>query len=311
MACSRLLLPSEEQTRSRDSAGELEIDGLPMSRPVYEPHLKAGRWLTNHEDGTLVLSDIAAQRLHMQLGDDVAFRQETPQAQQKSWKVVGIVHELANASGSASATVRLGLAFTTLNNLQTLLHLPAEDPPGIWVFTRDHSAQALRQLRSQVVTVFEQDGLQEDLSTPLLDQAVQPNPLLVVYALFDTVAILIAFVGLLSLSNTLAASVLERRREIGILRTLGASGWRVGAVFWTEGLALAMIAWGIGMLLGPPGGIALLDKLSTFTQPFDVIINPIVILTTLLFVVAVSSVSSFGPALSAARLRISETLRYE
>ncbi len=290
--------------------GELEIDGLP-SPSVYQPQLLAGRWLTVQDSNTLVLSDIAAQRLHVKLGENVTFHLELPQAQQVSWKIVGIVHELAHASISTSSDLRLGMAFTTFTSVDTLANLPPDDYPGIWIFVHDRSPQALQRLRSQVLTIFNQAALQENLSTPMLDQATAPNPLLILYALFDTVAILVALVGLLSLSNTLAASVLERRSEIGILRSLGASGWRIGVVFWIESLALVLIAWSLGIALGLPGEMVLIEQLSEFVQPLDTVFSPLVVLLTLLFVIVVSIIASFGPALSASRLRLTEILHYE
>lgn len=305
------ITPSDTRAFVMTSGGELLIDALPTTRQVYQPHVLSGHWLISQGQPSLVLSDIAAQRLHLQLGEDVTFRLEIPRAQPIRWKIMGIVHELAYASSNASSTVRLGMAFTTLDTFQTLPNLPADGPPNIWIFAHDHAPQALQLLRKQVVTIFGQAHLQVDLDTPVLDQAVQPDPTVTVYALFDTVAILVALVGILSLSNTLAASVLERRTEIGILRSLGATGRRIGVVFWLESLVLVLIAWCIGLVIGLPGGAVLVAKLNDFSGPFDTIFNPGVVVVTLLFVVAVSIISSVGPALSAARLPISETLRYE
>ncbi|GCE15552.1 ABC transporter permease [Tengunoibacter tsumagoiensis] len=305
------ITPSDTRTFVMTSGGELLIDALPTTRQVYQPHVLSGHWLTNQGQPSLVLSDTAAQRLHLQLGEDVTFRLEIPQAQSIRWKIVGIVHELAYASSNASSTVRLGMAFTTLDTFQTLANLPADGPPNIWIFAHDHGPQALQQLRKQVVTIFEQAHVQVNLDTPVLDQAAQLDPTVTVYALLDTVAILVALVGILSLSNTLAASVLERRTEIGILRSLGATGRRIGLVFWIESLVLALIAWCIGVAIGLPGGAVLVEMLNTFAGPFDTIFNPGVVVVTLLFVVAVSIISSVGPALSAARLPIGEMLRYE
>jgi putative ABC transport system permease protein len=302
---------SADRTFVMTSEGELTISVLPTSPQVYQPRLVAGRWLSGQDLGGLVLNDGAAQRLHLHVGDDVTFRLEVPQAKPVRWQIVGIVHELADTSGSASSNVRLGLAFTTLDTFHTLANLPPSNRAGLWIFVRDHSRQALQQLQSQVLSIQQQAGIPVNLSTPALDQAAQFDPTIIVYVLFDTVAILVALVGLLSLSNTLAASVLERRAEIGILRSLGAAGRRIGVVFWLEGFLLAFIAWGIGMLIGPPGGAAILQKLSEFTQPYDTIFSSLVVLLTLLFVIVVSIVASFGPALCASRLRLNEILHYE
>jgi putative ABC transport system permease protein len=311
-------LPNVEQTSlSADrtfvmtSGGELEIFGLPGSPQVYQPQLVAGRWLQAQDRGGMVVNDVAAQQLHLSVGATITFRLETPQTPVVHWQIVGIVHELAATSGTASSNVQLGVAFTTLNTFHTLPNLPPSNRAGLWIFLHNHSPQALQRLRSQVVRIQQQAGIPVDLSTPALDQAAQFDPTVIVYVLFDTVAILIALVGMLSLTNTLAASVLERRAEIGILRSLGASGWRIGFVFWLEGLCLSLIAWAIGLLIGPVGGAVILQKVGEFAQRFDLVLSPGTILMTLLFVFAISIISSFGPTLFASHLRLREILQYE
>ena len=57
----------------------------------------------------------------------------------------------------------------------------------------------------------------------------------VLYALLYAVALIVGAVGVLGLANVLTASVLERRREIGMLRAMGASGWRVARSFGAKG----------------------------------------------------------------------------
>jgi len=105
--------------------------------------------------------------------------------------------------------------------------------------------------------------------------------------------------------------VLERRLEIGILRSLGATGWQVGTVFWVEGLTLGILAWALGVLFGLPGGLILVQTLGTFLGPLDVSISPSFILSTLLFVLIIAALASFGPALIASRMSIRSILRYE
>lgn len=290
--------------------GEMEIDSLPATTSLYHPQLVAGRWLAGSDSGAIVLSDIVAQRLNITVGENVSFHLETAQAQQVTWRVVGIVHEVEMASANAIPDVALGLAFTTPDNARTL-HLPANDSAGLWLVMHDRSPQALQQLSNQLVAIFNRAGLQPNFRIPVLQIPGQTSSLLVIYGLFDTVAIIVGFVGLLGLFNTLLAEVLERRLEIGILRSLGATGWRVGAVFCIEGLVLSCIAWCTGTLLGIPAGLAMVEILDYFVQPFDVALHLTAPLFTLLFVLVVACLGSFGPAFSASRVRIAETLRYE
>jgi putative ABC transport system permease protein len=170
---------------------------------------------------------------------------------------------------------------------------------------------ALGQLRMQINSKLMDAGIQDAFVSDPLRAGKEAGGLLIIYALFYAVAILVALAGLLGLSNTLSASVLEQRLEIGILRSLGATGSRVSVVFWVEGLVLALLAWVIGVPLGIPGGYLLLHFLGYFVAPFDIVIDPTFILTTLFFVVVVAFVASVGPVLGASRLRIREILRYE
>lgn len=290
--------------------GEMEIDSMPASSNFYHPQLVAGRWLTSGDTGTIVLSDLVAQRLGLQVGERVQFRMETAQAEQVSWQVVGIVHESANATSIVSPHVELGLAFTTSENLQTL-HLPANPSHTVWLLAHDRSTSALNLLTAQLANVFNRAGLQPNFYMHIwaIDQGTQSQ--LLTYVLFDVFAILIGLVGLLSLSNTLAAGVFERRLEIGILRALGASNWRVGTVFCVEGLGLVVIAWCAGALVGTPARFALVHVLSYYFQPYDGAFGLLILPITLLFMVVVALLASFGPALTASRVRIAETLRYE
>ncbi len=290
--------------------GEMEIDSMPASSSFYHPQLVAGRWLTSGDTGTIVLSDIVAQRLGLRVGERVQFRLETARAEQVSWQIVGIVHEGANATSTVAPHVELGLAFTTPENRQTL-PLPADPSRTVWLLAHDRSTSALNLLTAQLTNIFHQAGLQPNFYMHIwtIDQGTQSQ--LLTYVLFDVFAILIGLVGLLSLSNTLAAGVFERRLEIGILRSLGASNWRVGTVFCVEGLGLVAMAWCAGVLVGTPAGFALVNVLSYYFQPYNVAFGPLILPITLLFMVTVALLASFGPALTASRVRIAETLRYE
>jgi putative ABC transport system permease protein len=75
-------------------------------------------------------------------------------------------------------------------------------------------------------------------STVLISKAVL---LMVVLALI---------IGSLSVANTMLAALLERRRELAVLATIGWSAWQLGALVLGEALALSMVGTGIGVLLG-------------------------------------------------------------
>jgi len=71
--------------------------------------------------------------------------------------------------------------------------------------------------------------------------------LLTMIQLFGMMIVLISGVGLV---NTLTMNVLERTREIGMMRCIGASGGEIRTIFGSEGVFLSFFGW----VLGVPAG---------------------------------------------------------
>jgi putative ABC transport system permease protein len=282
--------------------GELSLTGLEAQTQFYRYHLVSGRWLAASDSNAIVLSDLAAQELGLQVGDNLTI---TANDRQATWRVVGIVHDLQLGGG-------IGEAFTTLENMNvTLLGLPADSMMVLMVGARNHSDEAVNRLVDQVGSALSGLGVQAQVTTLQQATAFAQEVNLIIYVLFYSIAVIVALVGLLSLFNTISTSVLERRLEIGILRSLGAIGRRVAGVFWVEGTALSLLAWVVGTLLGIPGGYGIISLLSTLIVPFDFFVPPVLIVTTLCFVMVVAFLASVGPALHASRMQLREVLRYE
>jgi ABC-type antimicrobial peptide transport system permease subunit len=70
----------------------------------------------------------------------------------------------------------------------------------------------------------------------------------VVYLLL-TMAILAAVVGGIGTMSTMSINVVERRREIGVMRAIGASNGNIQSIVIVEGMVIALISWAISVLL--------------------------------------------------------------
>jgi putative ABC transport system permease protein len=125
------------------------------------------------------------------------------------------------------------------------------------------------------------------------------------------VGIILSLVGAVALFSTLALSVLERQREIGILRSMGAVGTSVTRVFLTEGVLTGLIGWVLGALVGLPASyelVRLLDQLViSVPYSFSAAVLPIMLALMLLLV----SVACAIPVWRATRLSTAQALRYE
>jgi putative ABC transport system permease protein len=139
-------------------------------------------------------------------------------------------------------------------------------------------------------------------------------------AQFSTLVILLmslagltALVGGLGLANTMALNVLERSREIGILRSMGAERPLLRRLVMAEGLAIALISGLIGILLSLPM-TAILDRVMGGTllgSPLSFAFAPWAAVGWLALVVAIGLVACWLPAESAARMTVREALAYE
>jgi putative ABC transport system permease protein len=77
------------------------------------------------------------------------------------------------------------------------------------------------------------------------------------------ISLLALIVGGIGVTNTMAMSVIERVREIGILRAVGWRGWRIAALIVGEALGIALLALGVGLALGVLAAHVFSDHTST------------------------------------------------
>jgi putative ABC transport system permease protein len=126
-------------------------------------------------------------------------------------------------------------------------------------------------------------------------------------------ALLLALVGGLGLMGTMSINVLERTREIGVLRAIGAPNKGVSQVFIREGIAIGVLSWAVGSLLAFPLGKALSDGVGipVLGVPLNYSYSMTGVLMWLVMVILLSALASLLPARNASRLTVREVLAYE
>lgn len=124
------------------------------------------------------------------------------------------------------------------------------------------------------------------------------------------VSLLALIVGGIAVTNTMAMSVYERTREIGVLRAIGWSGSRVGMMILSETVALCLLALGVGCALG-----VLAAGVFVQHSALSGLISPTYSASTfawgLAFALGVGVLGAFYPMLRAVRLAPVAALRHE
>jgi putative ABC transport system permease protein len=221
---------------------------------MFRYHIAAGRWFTAREQAkrakvAVVERDIA-RTTGTRLGQTIPIRMASGIV---DFRVIGI------ASNQQENGTALYVPLTTMHAL--LPNMPA-DASDYWVRTTSHSHAVIDRTTTRVENTLNANGY--DISAQIvyvkLANEVANNQTLVMSVI--VLGFLIVAIGLAGLANTLTMSVLERTREIGILRTLGARARDIRRIFATETIALATLGW----LLGIPIGLLLDMFLVWMTQ---------------------------------------------
>ena len=160
----------------------------------------------------------------------------------------------------------------------------------------------------------------KELQGPLL-AAVQLETTLLNILLFLIIAV--AGFGILA---TFFMTVIEKTRDIGILKSLGAPSRSVMSIFLSYGLSLGVVGSGVGVILGllfvfninsladliqTITGKEVFDPTVYYFQEIPTIVSPLTVLWIMIGAMSIAVVASILPALRAAKMHPVEALRYE
>ncbi|HZR40433.1 MAG TPA: ABC transporter permease [Ktedonobacteraceae bacterium] len=283
--------------------GTLDLEGVDVNTQVYRKPISAGRWFLPGEQNVVLLDEQILHQAHLSIGDTVTFSDGN--GHKATWKIIGAVDDMPTEVGLG------GAAITSIENVNQLQKEPANSVGLLYIQARDHSPAALQQLTNRVDQAMQPVGNADPALTKQDELDTDERSALSICIIFYVAAVGVAMVGILGLYNTLTSSVLERQREIGIWRSMGASNWQVSRAFWIEGLSLAGLAWLLGAIVGVPiaYGFDLLVSHWLFPVPFAFDAGALPLM--LLALVVIATLASFGPTARASRARIATILRYE
>ena len=280
----------------------LNIFGPPAESRLVQPIIVAGRWVRPDDERKFVVSEAALGYFpDLKPGDYLQIKVDGKKA---SWQVVGIFKFVDREGVLAYAPYEYISKMNHLVNQAYMFKLVTDQHDRSYQDTKAEELDAI--LRAEDFKVRRSEA-----GSASLDTAVESLDTLVVFLLI--MAILTAIVGSMGLAGTMGMNVLERTREIGITRAIGADDRAVMQTVIAEGLVIGMISFGLAVILSIPFTYLLstIVSIAVFETPIDVVFTYSGYAIWLALVLALSAVASILPARNAARLTIREVLAYE
>jgi ABC-type lipoprotein release transport system permease subunit len=174
---------------------------------------------------------------------------------------------------------------------------------------KDPSAQRVDAVIEEINQMMLSNGITANYTNWIEFRDFISQFILVFNIILYFAAALIALVGAIGLLTSLSMSVFERQKEIGVMRSVGATSRSVALQFLVEGLTIGLAAWLFGIPLGYGISLALNAAL-----PFEELgggFPPETIILGLVGMLVVVTIASLWPSLAAARRTISDILRYQ
>lgn len=282
----------------------LTITALTADSAMVSPTLSQGRWLLPDDQNAIVLSqNVLAAEPDIKVGDVITLEIGDKESM---WVVVGIAQVLGGPPNVIPVYVNYSyFSWLTANmNRASSVQLKLDPAAGL---TQDEAAELLNDRLEAagytVASVFTIDTLRR-FTSAFFD--------IIVYLLL-AMGVLIAAVGALGLAGTMSTNVLERTREIGVMRAIGASDGAVLRIVIVEGVLIGLISWLLGALLAYPAGALLAQTVGVvlFQQALPYVFSASGLALWLAIVVVLAVLASFLPAWRASRLTVREVLAYQ
>jgi len=278
----------------------IALRGVPPESEILHPRITRGRMLAPGDGYAIVLNHKIAVDEGIRVGDEVKFDIE---GKETTWTVVGLIQ-------SATSDHECGVPFDTLAREIG----SANYGNNVRVLATAHDAASQKQLARVMNDAYTAQHLEVDYvySSSQMREESSGGFNIILYLLLS-MAGLAAVVGSIGMMSTMSINVIERRREIGVMRATGAMSAAIASIFVVEGVLLGALSWLFAVPLSVPGARLLSDTVGNiiFETPFEFVYSIQGMALWLAIVIVLSAMASLWPALKAAQVSVRESLAYE
>ncbi len=276
----------------------------PAGTELLDPPIITGRSLRPGDtDAILVTGGFLDAEPGLGLGSRIPVKIE---GREQEYTIVGVMNMLGNSA--------LGY-FTIMDYEAYARHVREPNRANAIILTfTPGSTDFQRRISSQVERRYDRADIKVVSNFLIAEEREEiDGAFAIIVALLMVMTFVLATVGGLGLMGTMSLNVLERTREIGVMRAYGASSAAVFRIVIVEGLSIGMMSWMLAIGLSVPLSIPLARSIgeSFMGYPMPAVYSPGGILAWAVLVVVISVFASIFPALRAVRLTVTEVLAYE
>lgn len=294
-------------TRVRPDDSEsspFSIVAAPPETRFMAPELIAGRWLpaeaTATPNAVVINSDLVDKEPDLRIGGEVVLEIG---GREGIWRIAGIVG--TESRGPTAYVNQADYAYAART---------AGEGNRLVVQMAPEAGLTQERLAAQLQTHLEDRGLKvQEAETAGVTQTQNNLLFTIVVAFLILMALLLAAVGGLGLSTTMSINMMERVREVGVLRAIGASNASVRHIVLAEGIAMATVSWLAGALLSIGLSPWFSDQLglALIKMPLQYNYSIVGAVVWFFILLGIAALASLAPARNAVRLTVREVLAYE
>lgn len=284
-----------------------QLQGVPVQDPMYRPLIVAGRWLMPGDDRVVVMNKTTAEDEGIQVGDSITL--DLGDMGSDEWTVVGLYRVFVMFGGGFSADALYAPREAVFQVSQK-----SGKAATLLVRTNSQAPDDIESVASQLGDLLKERhiAISRSETMPSLRRTSDVSFSIVVSMLM-VLSWIVALVGGVGLMGALSISVLERTKEIGVMRAIGARSHIIMSMFMLEGLVQGLISWIVALplayLVTPWMSNAM--GMAMFSSQLDYQFNTRAAFTWLAIVLVIAVLSSILPARNATRINVRQCLFYE
>ena len=274
------------------------ITAPPAATTLLVPNIDRGRWVKPGANELVTNRRLLEEEPSLDVGRVVTL---VIGGRTSQWTVVGAAETGPSAQAYASREA-LAAATGEPGATSAIIALDVQGTAS--------RLEAVRRIRDDL----QESGFDVASSLSIAQQReVVEDHLLMVAGFLGNMSLLMIVVGGLGLASTMSLAVLERTREIGVMRAIGARHSTILGMVQIEGLVIAVLSWAIAIPLSLPMSIALGIAFGRvmLKVPVHLLPNAAGVLQWFAVVVVLSLVACLWPALRATRITTAAALAYE